>query len=52
MIKLELTVDEVNLTLSALVKKPYEEAAALIDKIRSQAIPQVEKPESAEESSE
>lgn len=42
MIKLELTVEEVNFTLAALSKQPFEQVAALIEKVRSQAIPQVQ----------
>jgi hypothetical protein len=41
MIKLELTVDEVNNVLNALGKVPYELSFALIEKIKAQAIPQV-----------
>jgi hypothetical protein len=40
-IKLNLTVNEVNATLLALAKLPYETIAPLIDKIRTQALPQV-----------
>jgi hypothetical protein len=47
MIKLELTVEEVNFTLAALSKQPFESVAALIDKIRTQAIPQVQEVEAA-----
>lgn len=42
MIKLELTVEEVNLTLAALAKQPYEAVASLIEKVRGQALAQVE----------
>lgn len=48
MIKLELTVEEVNLALSALAKQPFETVAALIEKVRSQAISQVEPPKESE----
>ena len=41
MIKIDLTVNEVNAILFALAKQPYESVAALIDKIRDQALPQV-----------
>lgn len=40
-INLQLTVNEVNATLLALAKLPYETVAPLIDKIRTQALPQV-----------
>lgn len=36
MIKLELTVDEVNLILAALQKQPYEIVAPLIFKIKTE----------------
>ena len=42
MIKLELTVEEVNGILMALGKAPYEMAQPIVDKIRSQALPQVQ----------
>jgi len=41
MIKLELTLDEVNGVLGSLGKMPYELAYPLIDKIKAQAIPQL-----------
>jgi hypothetical protein len=41
MIKIDLTVNETNAILFALAKQPYESVAALIDKIREQALPQV-----------
>lgn len=41
MIKIELTVDEVNGVLAALGKVPYELSYALIEKIKAQAIPQL-----------
>lgn len=42
MIKLELSIDEVQISLVGLSKLPYEAVAALIDKIKSQAQPQVQ----------
>ena len=58
MIKLELTLEEVNYVLKGIGKNPYEECAPLVSKIHAQALPQVEaikaqapdeaKPESAE----
>lgn len=39
-VKLELLSVEVNTIISVLGKHPFEEVFALIDKIRSQAIPQ------------
>lgn len=42
MIKLELTLEEVNGVLGSLGKMPYELAYPLIDKIKSQAMPQVQ----------
>ena len=41
-IKIELTIDETNIVLSALAKAPYESVANVIGNIRKQAIPQVE----------
>jgi hypothetical protein len=40
-IKLTLTVDEVNRVLGALGDKPFVQVADLIEKIRTQAQPQV-----------
>lgn len=42
LIKLELSVDEVNVVLSSLAKSPYEVVQPVIDKIKGQAIPQVQ----------
>ena len=42
MIKLELSIEEVNGILSALGKAPYEFAQPIVDKIKQQAIPQVQ----------
>lgn len=42
MIKLELTLEEVNGVLNALGKMPYEMSFALIEKIKQQGIPQVQ----------
>lgn len=41
MIKLELTVDEVNMILRTLGKHPFEDVVALINKIKQQGEPQV-----------
>jgi len=41
MIKLELTIDEVNVILRTLGKHPFEEVVALINKIKQQGEPQV-----------
>ena len=41
MIKLELTVEEVNVILRTLGKHPFEEVVALIGKIKGQGDPQV-----------
>ena len=43
-ITLVLNVPEVNGVLAALAKAPYEQVAQLIEKIRSQAIPQLQEP--------
>jgi hypothetical protein len=44
-IKLELTLDEANAILASLGKHPFDQIAALINKIQSQAIPQLPQPE-------
>ena len=41
MIKLELSVDEVNVILRSLGKHPFEEVVMLIQKIKQQGEPQV-----------
>ena len=41
MIKLELTIEEVNVILRTLAKHPFEEVAQLVGKIRMQGEPQV-----------
>jgi|688.fasta_scaffold2668004_1 hypothetical protein len=41
MIKLDLTINEVNAILLALAKLPYETVAPLIAKVREQSLPQV-----------
>ena len=51
MIKLELTVEEVNGVLQSLGNMPYAQVVALVEKIREQATPQVQAqptPETAE----
>lgn len=42
MIKLELTLEEINYILTAVGKNPYAECAPLVSKIHAQAMPQVE----------
>jgi hypothetical protein len=42
MIKLELSIEEVNGILMALGKAPYEMAQPLVDNIKQQAVPQVQ----------
>jgi len=44
-IKLELEVDEVNASLAGLSKLPYEVSVGVIDKIRGQALQQVNAPQ-------
>jgi hypothetical protein len=44
-IKLTLDINELNLVLGALGNVPYVQSAPLIDKIRSQAQPQVSESE-------
>lgn len=42
MIKLELTVEEVNGVLQSLGNMPYAQVVALVENIRAQATPQVQ----------
>ena len=42
MIKLELTIDEVNLILASLQEQPYKKVAALIVKIKTEGDRQFE----------
>jgi len=42
MIDLNLTVQEINLILQALGQAPYQAVAELVEKIKAQAVPQVE----------
>jgi hypothetical protein len=39
--KLELTLQEVNLILTGLGRLPYESVFELVDKVKSQAVPQI-----------
>jgi hypothetical protein len=41
-IELSLSIEEVNGIMQALGQMPYAQVAALIDKVRSQAAPQVQ----------
>jgi hypothetical protein len=47
-IKLSLTIEEVNGVLQALGNMAYSQVATLIDKVRSQAVPQIEAAQQAE----
>lgn len=42
--KLELSLQEVNLILSGLGRLPYESVFELIDKVKNQALPQLNPP--------
>jgi len=42
MITLDLTVNEINVILAALGQAPYAQVAELFEKIKVQAVPQVE----------
>jgi hypothetical protein len=42
MIKLELSIEEVNTVLRVLGKHPFEEVVALVSKIKEQGDPQAE----------
>jgi len=44
-IKFEFTLDEANAILASLGKHPFEQIAALINKIQAQAMPQLPKAE-------
>ena len=44
MIKLEFSIDEVNQIMAALGNMPYVQVTALVDKIKSQAVPQLPAP--------
>ena len=44
MIKLEFSIDEVNQIMAALGNMPYVQVVALVDKIKSQAVPQLPAP--------
>jgi len=44
MIKLELTIDEVNMILRVMGKHPFDEVVALINKIKTQGDPQASAP--------
>ena len=49
MIKLELTIEEINYVLKSIGKNPYEECAPLVNKIHAQAVPQIKtEPETTE----
>jgi len=49
MIQLQFSIDEVNQIMAALGNMPYVQVAALVDKIKSQAVPQIPKPEAPNE---
>jgi hypothetical protein len=42
MIKLELTLDEVNKIMACLGNAPYAQVADLVEKIKQQVVPQVQ----------
>jgi hypothetical protein len=48
MIKLELSLDEVNLIMNGLGNMQYAHVAALIDNVRGQVAPQLEQPKPAD----
>lgn len=55
MLKLELSLDETNAVLASLGKMPFEAVAGLIQKIKDQAVPQLQNmpaPEPAEQPAE
>ena len=46
-IKLSLTIEEVNGVMQALGNMPYVQVTALVEKVRSQAAPQVQAQDTA-----
>lgn len=42
MIDLNLSINEINLILAALGQVPYSQVAELVERIKTQAVPQVE----------
>lgn len=46
---LELNLDEINLIMASLGRQPYEQVEGLIQKIRAQALPQLQAEKAAEE---
>jgi dihydroxyacetone kinase len=48
MIKLELSIDEVNLIMNGLGNMSYAHVSALVDSIRTQVAPQLEQPKPAD----
>jgi hypothetical protein len=48
-IKLTLSLDETNTVINALAKLPYEYSAPVIEKVKAQAVPQVQAAEAAQE---
>jgi hypothetical protein len=49
MIKLDLSIEEVNIILASLGKHPFENVFALVNKIQLQAVPQLPKEEEKKE---
>lgn len=47
--KIELTVEQVNVVLASLVKQPFEVVYQLIDNIRSQANAEIAKEQASDE---
>jgi hypothetical protein len=43
--KLELSLEEINIIMAALGNMPYAQVAGLVDKVRGQVQPQLQKPE-------
>jgi hypothetical protein len=46
-IKLSLTLEELNAVMQALGNMPYAQIATLVEKVRAQAVPQVQAQETA-----
>lgn len=47
-VKLDLTIDELNILIMGLVKLPYETSAGLVDTVRSQASQQLQQMQPAQ----
>lgn len=51
-VKVALTVEQINTVFAALEQRPYNQVVQLIDGIKSQVMPQLQQPESQTETKE